>query len=188
MADYTVRSVRREFTEWSIPVRSLGSLSEWDELHAAIIAVVGGEKAEQHGVLVAAIDGDDDDPVLTLSFEHAPGQRIEWGPPATLDSESARRPRGDSILTARDVVELGRMSQPGIAVASLSVAQRLAALVGDKTASDSEVCHAVDGVPVMLDGSLPDSQLRIGEQVYRLECNGRAYLTEAWGQATPPRA
>lgn len=70
MADYLERRVTRTFTEWRIPVRSLGSLPEWAKLQIAITDRVGVELAEQHGVLETCVEGDGDDQVLVLSFEH----------------------------------------------------------------------------------------------------------------------
>lgn len=184
MADYTEKKVVREYIEWTIPVRSLGSLPEWAKLQAAIVAVIGQERAEQHGALAARVDGEDDDPMLVLSYQLPVPQVIPWGEPRWVGPQ-----RGGPILTPREVVDLGRRTG-GIAVASPAVGHRLAALIGDKDSSDADLRTAVDDVPltiVTVDEALFGNRLRIGDQVYLLEGNGRAYLLEpgAHGLETP---
>jgi hypothetical protein len=169
VADFYERQVTRTFTEWCIPVRSLGGLPEWAKLQNAIAQTIGAELAEQHGVLESRIEGDDDDQTLVLSFEHKPRTIAEV---VSRDVERGLTElAGSGVLTARAFLSEARR-RGGFFMGSIDTPRRLAALLGDKVSTDADLATMVDGVTHMFDQKLGRNGLRIGSVYYTLEPTG----------------
>lgn len=192
MAEFMECTVTRTWREWSIPVRSLGSLPEWSKLISVISEHVGVDRGKTHGLLEPRIEGEGDDQTLVLAHLEGPRtvdeaaqaqlQRalrdIESAPPIKVDSYTVRSPewtgKTDAFVAAARAY--GGFTAPADDGETVGRLAKLVGVIAWRDGGEVSDRGTLFGVAWHVQAALAADHVAVGAAVYRLEGDGPTWL------------